>query len=325
MTVLVTGGAGYIGSHMVLALQDQGTPVVVLDNLSTSTEGRVPDGVPLVVGDVGDTDLVADVVRDFGVTAIAHFAASIIVPESVADPVAYYLNNTARTTQLVGAAVKTGVSRFLFSSTAAVYGTPDTDMVDENSPTNPESPYGASKLMSERVLRDVAHAHGLRVGILRYFNVAGADPQGRSGQSNPAATHLIKACLKAALGKRDGVQVFGSDYPTRDGTGVRDYIHVTDLIAAHLLALEHLGQAQAPLLYNCGYGNGFTVKEVIEAVRRVSGVHFKADMAPRRPGDPAIVVASGARLRAELGWTPRHDDLDVIVEHALAWERQLDQ
>lgn len=323
MTVLVTGGAGYIGSHFVHALHDRGTPVVVVDDLSAGLASAVPQGVPLVRGSVADTALVRELIGAHRIDAIAHFAASIVVPDSMADPVGYYANNTGATIQLLGAAVRAGVSRFLFSSTAAVYGTPDTEAVDETSPTQPESPYGASKLMSERIVRDVARAHGIRAGILRYFNVAGADPLGRTGQSSPAATHLVKVCVQAALGRRPGIRIFGTDYPTRDGTCVRDYIHVCDLIDAHLLTLDRLEVASGPLLYNCGYGHGFTVREVVDAVRRVTGVAFSAGEAPRRPGDPARIVATGARLRQELGWIPRFDDLDTIVAHALAWETGL--
>lgn len=323
MTVLVTGGAGFIGAHMVLALRDRGVRVVVLDDLSTGFEAAIPPEVTLVRGNVGDAALVDQTLRDHQVTAIAHFAASIVVPESVADPIGYYTNNTVRTTSLIGSAVKAGVQRFVFSSTAAVYGTPKTDKVDENSPTNPESPYGASKLMSERVLQDASVAHGLKVAILRYFNVAGADPQGRTGQSFKNATHLIKVCVQAALGLRPFVQVFGTDYPTRDGSGVRDYIHVSDLIDAHVLALDALKDATAPLLVNCGYGQGFSVLEVIASVKRVSGVDFEVRIGPRRPGDPASIVATGEKARQVLDWRPKNDHLDEIVAHALAWERKL--
>jgi UDP-glucose 4-epimerase len=323
VSVLVTGGAGYIGSHMVLALRDRGQHVVVVDNLSTGFESAIPSDVAFVNGNVGDAALMEQVIAEHQVDAIAHFAASIVVPESVSDPLGYYTNNTVRTTSLIGAAVKGGVKRFVFSSTAAVYGTPTTDKVDEDSPTNPESPYGASKLMSERVLKDTAFAHGLKVAILRYFNVAGADPAGRTGQSFANATHLIKVCVQAALGRRSHVQVYGTDYPTRDGSGVRDYIHVSDLIDAHVLALDHLHTAHEPLLVNCGYGQGFSVREVIDAVKRVSGVDFQVIESPRRAGDPASIVATGQKARALLGWQPKFDDLDQIVAHALRWEQGL--
>jgi UDP-glucose 4-epimerase len=323
LAVLVTGGAGYIGSHMVHALVDRGEKVVVIDNLTTGHATALPANVPLFQGDVGDGDFVGGVLRDHKIDAIAHFAASIVVPESVSDPIGYYLNNTVQTTRLIQSAVQAGVARFVFSSTAAVYGTPQTEKVDEDSPTNPESPYGASKLMSERILRDTAAAHGLKVAILRYFNVAGADPKGRTGQSFPNATHLIKVCVQAALGQRPFVQVYGLDYPTKDGSGVRDYIHVSDLIDAHVLALDYLLQASEPLLVNCGYGIGFSVLDVIDAVKRVSGVDFEVRHSPRRAGDPASIVATGARARAVLNWQPRHDRLDEIVAHALSWEKQL--
>ena len=325
MAILVTGGAGYIGAHMVLALRDRGEDVVVLDNLSTGFESAVPIGVPFYNGDVGDAELVKNIIAAHRVDSIAHFAASIVVPDSVADPIAYYMNNTVRTCELIGAAVCSGVKNFVFSSTAAVYGTPATDTVSEVSPMSPESPYGASKLMSEQILRDVAAAHGLRYAILRYFNVAGADPAGRAGQSSVRSTHLIKVSAQAALGRRPKVQVFGTDYPTPDGSGVRDYIHVTDLIAAHVLALDHLRAGQGSLLLNCGYGRGFSVLEVIEAVKRVSGLDFPVEIAPRRPGDATAIVASNARIRELLEWAPQYDDLDTIVSHALAWERRLNQ
>lgn len=323
MTVLVTGGAGYIGAHMVLALRDRSVPVIVIDDLSSGFESAVPKDVTLVRGNVGDAELVERVLREAKVDAIAHFAASIVVPDSVSDPIGYYTNNTVRTTSLIGTAISAGVERFVFSSTAAVYGTPSTPQVDEESPTNPESPYGASKLMSERVLRDAAAAHGLKIAILRYFNVAGADPAGRAGQSFKNATHLIKVCVQAALGVRPYVQVFGTDYPTRDGSGVRDYIHVSDLIAAHILALDTLKTAEVPLLFNCGYGQGFSVFEVIASAKRVSGVDFEVRIGPRRPGDPASIVATGQLARDRLGWRPQYEQLDEIVTHALAWERRL--
>jgi UDP-glucose 4-epimerase len=310
MTVLVTGGAGYIGSHMVLELGDAGERVVVLDNLSTGFSWAVAEGVPLVTGDSGDQALVARLIREYGIEAIIHFAASVVVPESVRDPLAYYRNNTMNTRALIECAVNNGVRHFIFSSTAAVYGNPTEIPVKEESLTQPISPYGWSKLMSETMLRDAGRAHDLRYVILRYFNVAGADPNGRCGQSSKDATHLIKVAVETALDLRPKLQVFGTDYPTPDGTCVRDYIHVTDLVRAHSDALRH---------------HGFSVREVIEAVKRASGVDFKVEMAPRRAGDPAQIVADCRQVRSTLGWQPRFDDLSVIVAHALAWERALMQ
>jgi UDP-glucose 4-epimerase len=325
MAVLVTGGAGYIGSHMVLALRDRGEEVVVLDNLFSGFRWAVPDEVPLVVGDAGDVETVAKVLRAHDVDAIVHFAARIVVPESVADPLGYYLANTVKTRALLAAAVGAGVAHVVFSSTAAVYGEPASAPVSEDAPLAPVSPYGASKLMSETMLRDATAAYGLRHAILRYFNVAGADPRGRSGQSTPQATHLIKVAVQTALGARPAMQIFGDDYPTPDGTCVRDYIHVADLIAAHVDALTHLRGGGASLTCNVGYGRGYSVREVVDAVRRVAGVDFRADLVARRPGDPAVIVASNRRARETLGWRPALDDLPTIVEHALAWERRLVQ
>ncbi|MDQ0469252.1 UDP-glucose 4-epimerase GalE [Labrys wisconsinensis] len=323
MTVLVTGGAGYIGSHMVHALRDAGERVVVLDNLSTGRRWALPGDVPLFVGETGDEALVAAIIGAHEVRAIIHFAASIVVPDSVADPLGYYRNNTANARTLIEAAVKGGVRHFIFSSTAAVYGTPATLPVAEDAPLQPESPYGTSKLMTELILRDAGRAHGLAYAILRYFNVAGADPQGRAGQSTPNATHLIKVGVQAALGLRPGLQVYGTDYPTPDGTCLRDYIHVSDLAAAHSAALAYLRQGGASRIFNCGYGRGYSVLEVIEAVKRVAGVDFPVSFAPRRPGDAAAVVAGNGRILSELGWRPQLDDLPTIVAHALAWERTL--
>ena len=320
MAVLVTGGAGYIGSHMVLALLDAGEDVVVLDNLSTGFRWAVKPPARLVVGDVVDQDLVRTVLKKYDISAIVHFAGSIVVPDSVADPLGYYLNNTVKSRALIEAAVTTGIKHFIFSSTAAVYGNPATTPVDEDAPLVPVSPYGSSKLMTEMMLADTARAHDLRYVALRYFNVAGADPQGRSGQSTPRATHLIKVACETALGQRPHLEVFGTDYPTRDGTCIRDYIHVSDLIAAHMAALRHLRTGGTSDVFNCGYSRGFTVLEVIEAVKRVSGTDFPVRLSGRRAGDPAAIVAASEKIRSKFGWQPQHDDLDEIVAHALAWE-----
>jgi UDP-glucose 4-epimerase len=323
MTVLVTGGAGYIGSHMVWELLDAGEQVVVLDRLSTGFDWAVAPEASLVVGDVADRDLVAEIIRDHGVDAIIHFAGSIVVPESVADPLAYYENNTAKTRTLIETAVKAGVGNFIFSSTAAVYGGAGMEPVREDARLAPESPYGLSKLMSEWMLRDAAAAYGLRYTALRYFNVAGADPRGRTGQSTPGATHLIKVACETALGKRPFMQVFGTDYETPDGTCVRDYIHVSDLVAAHRLALLRLRAGGDSMVANCGYSHGYSVLEVIEAVQRAFGHDFDVRTSARRPGDAAAIVANSDLARRELGWTPDRDDLDLIVQDALNWERIL--
>ncbi|RTL85039.1 MAG: UDP-glucose 4-epimerase GalE [Hyphomicrobiales bacterium] len=323
MAILVTGGAGYIGSHTVLELLDAGEKPVVLDDLSTGFRWAVPEGVPLFIGDDGDEALIADIIARHDIHAIIHFAARIVVPDSVADPLGYYLNNTAKARNLIAAAVAAGVKHFIFSSTAAVYGDPDELPVTEDATLRPVSPYGRSKLMVEWMLEDVARAHDFDYVVLRYFNVAGADPRGRSGQSTPNATHLIKVAAQTALGMRDRLQVFGTDYPTPDGTCIRDYIQVTDLARAHLDALAHLRKGGGSLTANCGYAHGFSVLEVIEAVKRVSGVDFRVDYAPRRPGDPAAIVASNARAREILGWTPKYDNLDEIVRQALDWEKRL--
>ena len=323
MSILVTGGAGYIGSHMVLELLDAGERVVVLDNLSTGFRGAVPAAAELVVGDAGDQDLVRTVLRRHKVEAIIHFAGSIVVPDSVSDPLGYYMNNTVKSRALMAAAVAEGVGKFIFSSTAAVYGMALQMPVAETMPLEPMSPYGSSKLMTEIMLADTARAHDFRYVALRYFNVAGADPKGRAGQSTPRATHLIKVACEVATGKRAGMDVFGTDYPTADGTCVRDYIHVSDLARAHAQALGHLRGGGQSEIFNCGYGRGYSVLEVIEAVRRVSGAKVEAKLVPRRPGDPAQIVAASDKIRGRLGWTPRHADLDTIVGHALAWERGL--
>jgi UDP-glucose 4-epimerase len=323
MTNLVTGGAGYIGSHMVHALVEAGERVVVLDNLSTGFDWAVAGNVPLVVGETGDQTLVATIIKEQQVEAIIHFAASIVVPDSVADPLGYYKNNTVNSRALLECAVKGGVKHFIFSSTAAVYGNPERMPVREDDPLMPMSPYGASKLMTEIMLRDAGIAHGLKHVILRYFNVAGADPEGRTGQSTKGATHLIKVAVETALGRRAKMDIFGTDYPTPDGTCVRDYIHVNDLAAAHLDALRYLRAGGASITANCGYGRGYSVREVIDTVKHVSGSDFHVDTSPRRPGDPAQIVASSDRARAAFGWQPQYDDLALIVNHALAWERKL--
>jgi UDP-glucose 4-epimerase len=323
MTVLVTGGAGYIGSHMVLALADRGEETVVLDNLTTGYWWAVSPQATLVEGDVGDEALLDRLMREHKFDAVVHFAGSIVVPESVADPLRYYLNNTVKSRALITAAVRHQVPRFVFSSTAAVYGNPKTNPVLEDAEPAPMSPYGRSKLMTEWMLRDTHAAHGLQYVALRYFNVAGADPKGRSGQSTPRATHLIKVACQTALGQRNHMDVFGTDYATPDGTCIRDYIHVSDLIAAHVDALAHLRRGGESGVFNCGYGRGFSVLEVIEAVKRAAGHGFDVRMAKRRPGDPDEIVAGACRAREVLGWTPKHADLDGIVASALAWERHL--
>lgn len=322
--VLVTGGAGYIGSHAALALKDAGWPVAVIDNLVTGFRFAIPDGVPLYEGDIADGDLLATIIAEQGVAAIMHFAGSVVVPESVADPLKYYLNNTAKSRALIESAVKGGVGHFIFSSTAATYGIPDVAAVKEDTPQRPINPYGWSKLMTEQMLADVAAAHPMNVGVLRYFNVAGADPQARTGQSTAGATHLIKVAIEAALGLRESISVFGTDFATADGTGVRDYIHVSDLAAAHVLTLEALMADPArSLTMNCGYGRGFSVTEVLDAVDRVTNRKLVRRLEGRRAGDPDSLISDPARLKQTLGWQPQHADLDTIIAHALAWERKL--
>ena len=323
MTVLVTGGAGYIGSHMVLTLADAGEEVVVLDNLITGFDWAIDGRAQFVQGNAGDIDFVVSLIEKYRITEIIHFAGSIVVPESVTNPLKYYANNTATSRNLIEAAVKGGVKHFIFSSTAAVYGMTGLAPVVEDTPLNPMSPYGRSKLMTEWMLADVAAAHPITFGVLRYFNVAGADPQKRSGQSTPLATHLIKVACQTALGQRDKMDIFGTDYETPDGTCVRDYIHVTDLIAAHALLLNHLRKGGDSTTLNCAYGQGYSVREVVETVRKVSGINFRVDEGPRRAGDPASITATGQKVRALLGWAPKHDDLNEIVETAYAWERHL--
>lgn len=324
--VLVTGGAGYIGSHAVLALRDAGYPVVVIDNLTTGFGWAVPDEVPLIEGDIGDQALVEVALSDHGIGAIMHFAGSVVVPESVTNPLKYYNNNSVKSRSLIESAVRCGVPNFIFSSTAATYGIPEESPVREDSPKLPINPYGMSKLMTEIMLADVAKAHPLGYCVLRYFNVAGADPQGRTGQSTAGATHLIKVAVEAALGKRDHVSVFGTDYDTPDGTGVRDYIHVSDLAAAHVLALEALIAAPGTTMtMNCGYGRGFSVMEVLDAVDRVTNMKINRQIEGRRAGDPDALISDNSAILARLPWRPAHADLDRIVTHALAWERKLSE
>ena len=322
--VLVTGGAGYIGSHAVLALRDAGWPVIVIDNLVTGFDWAVPDNVPLIVADVADKQRVASTIEDHRVGAVMHFAGSVVVPESVENPLKYYRNNTAATAALLEAVVEGSVRHFIFSSTAATYGIPDAIPVNEDAPQRPINPYGMSKLMTEAMLRDAAAAHAMNFCALRYFNVAGADPRGRSGQSTAGATHLIKVAVEAATGKRDHVAIFGTDFETPDGTGVRDYIHVSDLAAAHVLALEQLIAApQDSHFMNCGYARGFSVLDVCDAVDRVTGVAIERRYDERRPGDPDRLISDNRRILSTLPWQPRYADLDTIVLHALEWEKRL--
>jgi len=323
MTVLVTGGAGYIGSHTVHELVDAGEQVLVLDNLTTGFASALPKPMLPVVGDAGDQALVASLIEAYQVKAVIHFAGSTIVPDSVKDPLGYYRNNTANSRTLIEAAVKGGVRHFIFSSTAAVYGNPARMPVAEDDPTVPLSPYGWSKLMTEIMLRDAASAHDLRHVILRYFNVAGADPKGRTGLSTVGATHLIKVAVEAALGRRAQMDVYGTDYPTPDGTCIRDFIHVTDLARAHLAALAYLRGGGASVTLNCGYGRGYSVREVIDAVTRAAGHKFAVNSSERRSGDVVVSVAAATRIRQILRWTPQYDNLDTIVRHALGWERRL--
>ncbi|WP_108811581.1 UDP-glucose 4-epimerase GalE [Sphingorhabdus sp. Alg231-15] len=323
-TILVTGGAGYIGSHAVLALKDAGWPVAVIDNLVTGFRWAVPDDVPFYEGDVADSSLIARIVNEQNVGAIMHFAGSVVVPESVENPLKYYDNNSAKSRSLIESAIANDVKHFIFSSTAATYGIPEESPVKEDTPQVPINPYGMSKLMTEHMLRDVSAAHDMNFCALRYFNVAGADPGARTGQSTAGATHLIKVAVEAALGKRDSVAVFGTDYDTPDGTGVRDYIHVSDLAAAHVLALEALiadpGQNH---LLNCGYGRGFSVLEVLDAVDRVTNRKTSRDMSARRAGDPDSLISDNRAIMEHFPWEPQYADLDQIVTHALAWERKL--
>jgi UDP-glucose 4-epimerase len=324
LPVLVTGGAGYIGSHAVLALKDAGWPVAVIDNLVTGFRFAIPEGIPLYEGDIEDGALLARIFAEQGTKAIMHFAGSVVVPESVENPLKYYQNNTARSRSLIEAAVKAQVPHFIFSSTAATYGIPEVSPVTEDSPKLPINPYGMSKLMTEIMLGDVAKAHPLNYCALRYFNVAGADPQARTGQSTAGATHLIKVAVEAALGKRSHVSVFGTDFDTPDGTGVRDYIHVSDLAAAHVLALEALiAEPDRSLTMNCGYGRGFSVLDVLDAVDRATNLQIERRLEGRRAGDPDALISDNNRIKATLPWEPKYADLPTIVEHALAWERKL--
>ncbi len=323
MKLLVTGGAGYIGSHVTLQLAEAGHEVIVFDNLSTGKAHAVI-GAELVVGDLADGEMLDALFTRHAFDAVLHFAASIVVPESVADPLKYYANNTANMLNLLQRVERCKTPHFVFSSTAAVYGMPDVERVEETTPLAPINPYGASKTMDERILADLARARSnLHYVALRYFNVAGADPAGRIGQETPEATHLIKVACQAALGERDGIDIFGADYPTPDGTCIRDYIHVEDLARAHVDALGYLNDDGASAVLNCGYGRGASVREVLDVVRRVSGVEFPMREAARRAGDPPALVAANARIRDTLGWEPRLDDLETIVAHAWAWEQKL--
>lgn len=323
MPVMVTGGAGYIGSHMVLTLLDAGEDVVVVDNLVTGFRSAVDARATFVHADIGELDQMAALIREHGIDEIIHFAGSVVVPESVSDPLKYYRNNTAASRNLLEAAVAGGVKRFVFSSTAAVYGMAGERPVPESAPLNPISPYGRSKLMTEHMLADVSAVTDLQYGVLRYFNVAGADPDGRAGQSTAGATHLIKVAVQVALGIRGRLEVYGTDYPTRDGTGVRDYIHVTDLVGAHAAVLDKMRSAGGCYTFNCGYGRGLSVREIIEAVERAAGRPLNVIDSPRRPGDPAFIVANVDHMRDSLSWEPSHDQLDNIIRSALAWEKRI--
>ena len=323
-SVLVTGGAGYIGSHVVQQLRSNDRQVVILDDLSTGFRSAA-QGAKLVVGNTGDKALVSQVLRDFNVESVMHFAAHTIVPESVSNPLKYYGNNTCATRNLLECCAQAGVKHVIFSSTAAVYGIPAEGLAREDSPLSPINPYGTSKLMSEWMLRDLAAASDLRYVVLRYFNVAGSDPQGRIGQSTRKATLLIKVACEAAVGKRTHLSIFGTDYPTPDGTGVRDYIHVEDLASAHLNALDYLKQGGDSTTLNCGYGHGYSVREVLDMVNRVNGQPIDIREEPRRPGDPPQLIADAARIRSVLGWEPKYDNLETIVANSLAWEKKLQE
>jgi UDP-glucose 4-epimerase len=322
MAILVTGGAGYIGSHMVYAALERGE-VVVLDNLSTGMRGLVPERAQFYQGDVGNQDLLRQLITRHRITAVVHFAASTVLPESIEKPLAYYANNAAASRNLIEVCVETDVKHFIFSSTAAVYASPDGNRVKEEAPLAPGTPYGRSKLMTEWMLEDATRAHGLRHVTLRYFNVAGADPKGRTGQSTPRATHLIKRACQAALGRIPHLEIFGTDFPTRDGTGVRDYIHVTDLVDAHAVALDHLEKGGHSLTLNCGYGRGYSVREVIDVVSRIAGREMPIRQAQPRPGDLAELVADPTKLQRNLAWRPQYNDLSAIVATSYNWEKRL--
>ncbi len=322
MAVLVTGGAGYIGSHMAYALLERGFEVVVIDDLSTGLRQLVAPGAHFIEGNVGDTRLVRETITGHSIEAVIHFAGSLLVAESMENPLAYYANNICASRNLIEACLAEGVLDFIFSSTCAVYGTPTQNPVNEETPVNPLSPYGRSKLVIEWMLQDAARAHGLRYVALRYFNVAGADPEGRTGECTADASHLVRRACLAALGKIDHVDIFGTDYPTRDGTGVRDYIHVVDLVSAHLCALDYLRAGGKPSVFNCGYGRGFSVREVIDAAARVSGRDIAVHAIARRPGDPAEVVADPSRLKRLVHWAPKHDSLEEIIATAYRWSSQ---
>jgi UDP-glucose 4-epimerase len=321
-TILVTGGAGYIGSHVVKLLGQRGERIVVLDNLSTGFRGAVTHG-DLVIGDTGDRELVTKLLRDYEVGSVIHFAAHTIVPESVANPLKYYGNNTCSTRSLLACCLESGVEHFIFSSTAAVYGIPADGTASEETPTAPINPYGMSKLMTEFMLRDVGAASNLRYSVLRYFNVAGCDPEGQIGQSTPKATLLVKVAAECAVGKRPHVSIFGTDYPTADGTGIRDYIHVVDLAEAHLLALDYLRNQGTSVTLNCGYGHGYSVREVLNMVQKIHGAPIKILEEPRRAGDPPALIAKAQKIRALFGWQPKYDDLETIVRTAMNWEHRL--
>ncbi|MCO5131045.1 MAG: UDP-glucose 4-epimerase GalE [Xanthobacteraceae bacterium] len=325
MTVLVTGGAGYIGSHTVLALVEAGESVAVVDNLSTGFSAALPEGVPLYIGDAGDENLIAGVIANHGIEAIIHFAGSIVTPNSMRDPLGYYRNNTMTTRNLLAAATKGNVRRFIFPSSAAVYGNPDQVPVREDAPTRPLSPYGASKLMSEIMIHDLAAVHDFQFVVLRCFNAAGADPLARVGLATPGAAPLLKIAVEAATGQRAKVDIYGTDHPTPDGSCIRDFVHVSDLAQAHRAALAYLRRGGVPTTVNCGCGRGYSVLEAVEAVRRAAGHNFAVQYAPRRPGDITAMIADTRHIRATLDWTPQYDDLPTMAAHALAWEARLAQ